>query len=106
MTEKHITIPANQIYKVRTEPNEEPSIAFWYEIKKDGRRVISRDINVKLSKAFRQELDMLAAEVGVPEYRKMKKQGLATYLNYWIKFEIPESLKSDYDVCRWKENEL
>lgn len=96
--EKHITIPAKQIYKLNTAPDEEPLIAFWYKgISKAGKLVKYMDININLSKAGRPQLDMLAAEVGVTGYRIMKKQDLATYLNYWIKFEIPESLKSDYD---------
>ncbi len=90
---RQITIPADQIYC------DGDTLFFSYSIinQKDGRKVTCRDIYVNLSKAVRPELDMLAREVGLDEYKKMKKQELALHLNHWIKFEIPESLKPIYE---------
>jgi hypothetical protein len=103
MPEKQITIPASQIYMFtfRDGTNTLPdnsNIYFQYTVDtKDGRRKTYRDININLSKAARPELNMLAAEVGIPDYRKMKKQELVIHLKHWIKFEIPESMKADYE---------
>lgn len=78
---KHITIPQTDQYQLN-DVN-----VFKIEVKEnDSVATIYRDIYIELNKNIKPILEILAREIGIKNYRKMKKSELINTIKEYISF--------------------